>query len=443
MAGRRAAGEGSIRTVWAAAWLALLPIAFTRAAPAAAAPADGAGARVYLPLVAAYVDRGELPTAATAPATAGARTPTAIPSSPTPGSPAPTATAPTPAATEPPLGPPLAVAEADRGRWVFEPFADAVCGRGTPTGLGLNFVPDSRDVVIYFEGGGACWDPLTCLLAQTAANLDGVTKSKFDAAVEQGQIGKGIFDRSDPTNPFRTMNWVYVPYCTGDAHLGDRVATYQGQTIRHVGWRNVDAFLRRIVPTFADAGRVVVTGFSAGGLGSTGNVWHVAEAFKAVGGPVPELIDDAGPIVRQPNLTAAAQAKLHDAWGLADTIERSCPTCRPSTGYHEVYAFLARNLPGFRGSLISSYEDTTIRSFFTLLNGASVDGPAMRRGLEDLADWTGGWDPAEIPGRFRFFFYPGERHGALTTGPLAATPGLLEFLQAQLGNDVGWKSVRP
>ncbi|MEO8083235.1 MAG: pectin acetylesterase-family hydrolase [Ardenticatenales bacterium] len=430
----------------AAVWSMVLPLTAPQRAKVAAAPADAVVARVYLPLVAALVDRTELPAAPTAlaTATATAPAPTTVAPSPT-GSPPPVDPTPSPTAvpTGSPLGPPLAVAESDRGRWVFEPFPDAVCGRGTATGLGLNFVPDSTDLVIYFEGGGACWDPFTCLLAQTASNLDGVDKTKFDAAVEQGQIGKGIFDRGDPTNPFRTMNWIYVPYCTGDAHLGDRIATYQGQSIHHVGWKNVDAFLRRIVPTFRGAGRVVVAGFSAGGLGSTGNVLHVADAFQAVDGPVPELIDDAGPIVRPPYLTAAAQAKLHDAWGLGGTIEQRCPSCRPSTGYHEVYAFLARTLPGFRGSLISSYEDGTIRSFFTLLNGAAVDGPAMRRGLDDLADWSAGWDPTDIPGRLRVFFYPGERHGALTTGPLSATPGLLEFLQAQLGNDAGWSSVRP
>lgn len=408
--------------------------------PAAAQAPEGAPHRVHLPLLARDAARTDLPAAATAPPRSTAA-PTVAASPPAPASP----TAAPPAATPDggPRGAPLVVADTDRERWVFEPFPDAFCGRGTPTGLGLNFTAQSRDVLIYFEGGGACWDPLTCLLLQTAANLDGVNKAKFDAAVEQGLLGRGIFDRADPANPYRAMNWIYVPYCTGDAHLGARDAVYQGQTIRHVGWRNVEAFLARIVPTFADSGRIVVTGFSAGGLGSTGHAWQVAEAFKAVSDTAPELVGDAGPILRPPHLTAAAQRKLHDAWGLAGTIEQACPTCRPDTGYHEAYAFLARSVPGFRGSLISSYEDQTIRSFYGLLNGGNLDGPAMRRGLDDLADWTQGWDPTAIPGRFRVFFYPGNRHGALTTGPLGATPGLSDFLNAQLGGDVGWKSVRP
>ena len=414
-------------------------------APAAAQQPVVTTARIQLPFVARLVGPSDLVPAPTAPprgATQAAPTTVATMPSATqrPTEPFPTATA-TPDGASPGL--PLSVADADMERWVFAPFPDAVCGRGTPTGLGLNITDQSRDVMIYFEGGGACWDPLSCLFLQTAANLDGVTKDKFEAAVAQGILGRGIFDRADPRNPLRTMSWVYVPYCTGDAHLGDRAATYQGQTIRHVGWRNVDAYLHRIVPTFRDAERVVVTGFSAGGLGSTGNLWHVAEAFRAVDGPAPVLIDDAGPILRPAHLTAAAQTKLHDAWGLGGTIEQSCPECRPATGYHEAFAFLARNVPGFRGSLLSSYEDTTMRAFFGLLNGATVDGPAMRRGLNDLADWTESWDAALVPGRFRVFYYGGERHGALTVAPLGATPGLVEFLNAQLAGDPGWSSVRP
>lgn len=454
-----------VRQARRATWIALVVVALAglsigHRAPAAAQAPGATVARVHLPSVLRLVAPADLPPAPTAPATPSTGptgAPIGVPSAsptfaptvmPTDG-PTALATPPTPGPTatgkpdEAPRGLPLAVADADRERWVFEPFPDAVCGRGTPTGLGLNFTAQSRDVVLYFEGGGACWDVLSCLFLQTAANLDGVTKEKFDAAVAQGLLGRGIFDRADPSNPFRTMNWVYVPYCTGDAHLGDRTATYQGQTIRHVGWRNVEAYLRRVVPTFADAPRVIVTGFSAGGLGSTGNLWQVAEAFKAIDGPAPVLIDDAGPILRPPHLTNVAQTKLHDAWGLGGTIERSCPECVPTAGYHEAYAFLARNVPGFRGSLLSSYEDTTIRSFYGLLNGATFDGPAMRRGLNDLADWTAAWDAAAIPGRFRVFYYGGERHGALTVAPLGATPGLVEFLQAQLAGDAQWGSVRP
>jgi len=36
----------------------------------------------------------------------------------------------------------------------------------------------------------------------------------------------GIFSRANPLNPFRTI--VYIPYSTGDVHIGNRVMKLQG-----------------------------------------------------------------------------------------------------------------------------------------------------------------------------------------------------------------------
>src|SRR5690606_11762994 len=117
-------------------------------------------------------------------------------------------------------------------------------------------------------------------------------------------------------------------YCTGDGHLGSAVTDYEGfRTIHHVGYDNVTAALRRIVPTFEDAGRVVVAGFSAGALGATGNYHQIATAFESVGiGNIP-LIADAGPIMRHPYFDMDSQKMLRDAWALDETIEPWCPTC--------------------------------------------------------------------------------------------------------------------
>jgi hypothetical protein len=43
----------------------------------------------------------------------------------------------------------------------------------------------------------------------------------------------------------------------------------------------------------------------------------------------------------------------------------------------------------------------------------------------------------------REFYYPGARHGAIETIPLWQTPGLAEFLTAQMNGSPSWASVRP
>lgn len=60
----------------------------------------------------------------------------------------------------------------------------------------------------------------------------------------------GIFNRSNPLNPFRNWTYVFIPYDTGDVFSGDRVMEYCGigingmmdcVTTYHVGF--VDAIM--------------------------------------------------------------------------------------------------------------------------------------------------------------------------------------------------------
>ena len=44
----------------------------------------------------------------------------------------------------------------------LHPSTDAVCGNGTPYKFFVNRVPNTRNTIIYLEGGGACWDAASC-----------------------------------------------------------------------------------------------------------------------------------------------------------------------------------------------------------------------------------------------------------------------------------------
>ena len=64
----------------------------------------------------------------------------------------------------------------------------------------------------------------------------------------------------------------------------------------------------------------------------------------------------------------------------------------------------------------------------------------MRAGLIQLNTFVQG---VPTQGAHRSFYYVGERHGALTAAPFSATPGLADFLSAQLNDDASWTSVIP
>jgi hypothetical protein len=62
---------------------------------------------------------------------------------------------------------------------------------------------------------------------------------------------------------------VFVPYCTGDVHLGTATTDYgDGVTIHHKGFLNSSAALTELVARFPAAQEVFVTGESAGGIPS-------------------------------------------------------------------------------------------------------------------------------------------------------------------------------
>ena len=85
---------------------------------------------------------------------------------------------------------------------------------------------------------------------------------------------------------------------------------------------------------------------------------------------------------------------------------------------------------------------TVATPLYALLNGMAFDGSRMEAGLRDLSEWTASFQESVAPSTQREFLYPGARHGALVVAPLGATPGLTEFLTAQLDESPTWVTVQ-
>ena len=110
------------------------------------------------------------------------------------------------------------------------------CAFGTPFSFFHRESTSSDQLLIYFQGGGACWDWVSC-------------SGLFDSSVEPDEPRefRGIFDRADPRNPLRSYSAVFVPYCTGDVHIGDASRAYGSdgsRVVAHRGYRNVSAVLQ-------------------------------------------------------------------------------------------------------------------------------------------------------------------------------------------------------
>ncbi|HEU4385273.1 MAG TPA: pectin acetylesterase-family hydrolase [Anaeromyxobacteraceae bacterium] len=147
-------------------------------------------------------------------------------------------------------------------------------------------------VVVFFEGGGACWDDLTCTFPIAAGLPQGVPQFYKPAILptDDPRTYSGIFELSNPQNPVRDWTFVYIPYCTGDVHLGSATSEYHNAgnpvlplpaafPIQHRGFDNFMVVLDWMRRHVHDPNRILVTGSSAGAYGAAGNFPWIAEAY--------------------------------------------------------------------------------------------------------------------------------------------------------------------
>jgi hypothetical protein len=292
------------------------------------------------------------------------------------------------AADVPPAGPDDPITDATPNRWTWVPIEGARCLNGSPTGIGVNVAPGSDGLVIFFMGGGACFNAQTC---SSAFHADGFGETAF--RLESTVAGAvGPMARGDANNPTRGWSYVYIGYCTGDVHAGDNTAGVEIDGARYVftGHRNVRLALRRLVPTFRDVRRILMTGVSAGGFGASYNYDQVATAF----GPSVDvsLVDDSGPPLADDQLAPCLQRTWRTLWNLDATLPADCTACRAQAdggGLVNLVDFLARKYPSRRLGLISSTGDDTIRNYFSWGRGGDCNRQVPMNRTDFLAGLLG------------------------------------------------------
>ena len=178
--------------------------------------------------------------------------------------------------------------------------------------------------------------------------------------------GAGVFNRTDTANPMADWNFVYVPFCTGDVHAGNKLnATVSGVTAKQqfVGYVNMTRYLARIVPTFPGLSKVLLTGVSAGGFGAAANYPQTARAFGSV--PVYDL-DDSGPPMSDPYAASCLQKAWADTWGFDKTVLADCGSDCPDPTNYTIDATIhtAKMYPNIPFGLVEDTDDMVITLFY-------------------------------------------------------------------------------
>ena len=147
----------------------------------------------------------------------------------------------------------------------------------------------SENLIVYFAGGGACWDSYTASKPISLLSIfDGSSKNlksfyfpklQWFYPIAMGGIG----DCKDSKNAFKDWNIVFIPYCTGDMHIGNTTRTYvfKGRriVIHHNGRNNSLAALDWVFENLKNPGKIIVAGESTGAFASAFYTPFVADHY--------------------------------------------------------------------------------------------------------------------------------------------------------------------
>lgn len=261
----------------------------------------------------------------------------------------------------------------------------ATCGNGTPYRFFVNRTPFTSKTVVMFEGGGACWDQNACKggTLLDAVNPDGIPSnymSDFNRQAHWGLVTP-FTARIDPFQAVQTQSWniVYLAYCTGDVHTGNQTNVYDNVdpskplVYAHKGMVNAQAVAKWMAANLPRPAHLLLTGFSAGGVGSTALYPWFRETINP---KKMALLADAGPLFNVPRTASASEApsvllhnKIRAVWGLDGTnglvtqLVSKYPSAGSADNLGSITSGLGKLYPNDRIGYAVAQEDAIFSAF--------------------------------------------------------------------------------
>ncbi len=261
-------------------------------------------------------------------------------------------------------------ADLEQGWNQLLPAGNTACATDTPYSF---FVRESspEKLLLYFEGGGGCWDSNTC-----DPNGFGAAYTPFVDASDEPNAA-GIFDFENPDNPFADYSVVFVPYCTGDLHLGDGTQSYNKSdgstlTIQHNGYNNSMSAINWMFENYEQPETVFVSGSSAGAIPSPFYATFVAAQYPDTR---IEQLGDAGGAYR-----AKTGVLLYPIWGSASALAQmpradEVADVMKGETFEELYIAAAQLYPNATFSQFNTEADSLQAAFLSMVRAEGWDAP--------------------------------------------------------------------
>lgn len=188
--------------------------------------------------------------------------------------------------------------------------------------LNINEPNGADKLFISVMGGGACFSAETCGLIGPVA-LATNTRNRSNFWVENAK--QNPFTMSSHGVMDSTYRQYEIPYCTGDAHLGNKITNYISTTgiqkFRHQGFTNFSRYLDFIKSRNPNPKKIIVIGESAGGIGLNGNLEQIRDRWPNQ--PLVVVQDSGLPLSK--SFLGSNLVRALENWGTEKTI--------PNLGY--------------------------------------------------------------------------------------------------------------
>lgn len=292
--------------------------------------------------------------------------------------------------------------------------------------LSTSFSETSDNVVVFFEPGGGCWDYETCAggvpfnteclkeePGSTCLRDDYATAYiHFDLPDEITDIAEqfGIIDGDVPVDfafptlsidpavsPMADWNKIFIPYCTGDTHFGNSVQTYSDPTgqepdveFHHAGFENTQRIIEDMNRMFPQVPRMMVTGCSAGGIGSIANYSFIREGIPGIERGY--VLADGAPIIPSKlengddSHSLQLHMKAHEVWNLEPILARIPGASQTSQDLGAVNKLVAQAFPNdrFAVSTFSRDYNFPLRGYDGFIDFFETNGPETAAGRTEV-----------------------------------------------------------
>jgi len=273
--------------------------------------------------------------------------------------------------------------------YVFKQQSGPMCLRGTDYNVSVREKKKSDDLLIFLQGGGACWSDF-CLAVETA--LEGIPS------------GLEVLDDGLAYNPVRDMSLVYVPYCDASLFAGNVEIDDNGDgeiDRYHHGLQNLSAALDIASERFPKPERVVLAGSSGGAFGTILATVLVREIYPRA--PI-YVVADSGVGVAKGAEAPDFVMDLVEEWGAEPFLPESCPDCLADGHLTPLVAWQLDQDPRLKVGVFSAYQDQVMSQIFLAIPGEEFE--VMVKEQTRLVS-------QEFPDRYVPFLIEGEVHTTL------------------------------